>query len=470
MVFLLKPEGEHPPLFRYQEFEKGKIMRLGKTAIIAPPGSGKTRPIIEAFEELGLLYGPVLIMCTSAAYPTWRRQIPLWSRRPELRDQIHTVAGGKLGADGRRALWRQAHEGGIYITNHQIFQRDYEWIRTVAWRGVIVDEYHKFMRRRTSTTFKLFKSFTRHIEHVVYATGSLMRRDATSMFTLFQLVDPHLPLFRSYWRFVGTFCHVDNTSFGKQIYGVKNPKALRDMMDRYLAYVPDEVVADSLPSGLRSRQEVVMTDEQAKVYSAVENELMALVGDDIIIAPTVLSKLTKLRQLLCCPRMLSSELGLGGGYEAIVDTLDTQSHVVIFVPFRLACDYIAADLREKGYTVGILRGGLENEEQAEIIREFREKQGIIVGTIDYAESYDLETCDTSWFLGYHMTTDQNEQAEGRTRRASSEHKFITWRYIVYEDSIDQYFLDKLGQDSANVRMVMKRSDKFIAMLRGEVGD
>lgn len=460
--------------FPYQEFATNKVVELRRTAVIAPPGAGKTRPVIEGLDELGCFEKSMLIICSGPAIPAWFRQIPLWLDAPEVRDEIFVVQGNR--AD-RMDMWQQAaqFERGIYITNFNLFYRDFGAIQATPWNTVVADEYHKVMRSHQAVntktgkakTFGLFKRLTRHTPNLVLTTGSLMRRDASSMFTAFQSIAPKT--FTSYWRYVNQFCFVDDTGFGKRVGGVRNAQQLRDMMDRFFAYIPSEVVADQLPEGRRLPIMVDLTKEQFSIYKDIEHEMMAEVGDTIIVTPTIFSKITRLRQLLCCPKILDPSLGMGAGYEAIVDRLDQQDHVAIFVPFRPACDYIAEDLKKKGYkNVFILRGGVDHVEQAKLTQQFRETRGIVVGTIQYAESFDLETCDTSYFLGYDLTVDQNEQAEGRTRRAISEHKFVTWNYIKTDTSIDLHFLSKLREDERNVQLVMGRPEEYIRRLKGEL--
>ncbi|KKK89785.1 hypothetical protein LCGC14_2729630, partial [marine sediment metagenome] len=89
------------------------------------------------------------------------------------------------------------------------------------------------------------------------------RKNPASMFTAFQLIAPKI--FRGYWKFVNTYCIVNDTPFGKEILGVKNVASLQTIIDRYMAYVPAEVSADELPEGLRPPMHVEMTAHQAKV-------------------------------------------------------------------------------------------------------------------------------------------------------------------------------------------------------------
>lgn len=455
-----------PEPFKYQVWGREKAAHLRRTCIVAPPGAGKTRIAIESLMDVDGFNGPVLILCTGPAVATWTRQVPLWSQIPSIEENIWNTGG--TSPKVRASLWKQAkEEGGIYITNSQLFLRDYAKIQQVPWTTVISDEYHKFMRRRTSQTYTKFLRLTRHLDNVVLTTGSPFRRDPSSMFTAFQIINPRV--FSSYWRYVRAHCWIDETPFGKRAVGVRQPAKFRNLMDQWMVYIPDEVVRDSLPQGRRYGIDTAMSNEQQRIYYQLEDDMIAEAGDSLVVTPTVLGRLIKQRQLLCCPRILDPALGMGSGFEAILDRIEDDPHAVIFVPFRDACDYIAAELSKK-YTVGIIRGGVTTEEQTEIIQRFRDEGGIIVCTIQYAESFDLETCKTSYFLGYDLTVDQNEQAEGRTRRASSEHGFVSWGYVKYDAPIDQYFLAKLDDDSRNAHLVLQRPEEYIRMLLQESRD
>ena len=464
-----------PPEFVFQGYIRQKIVKVLKTVVVSMPGSGKTRPIIEALVELGRIYpqgptrtpyGPILVVCTGPAVATWLRQLPEWSDCPELVDDIYVI--GKMPKHKRVQMWNQARvsDGGIYITNFSILLRDFADIRSIKWAAIIADEYHRCMRRKKKNkTYAAFLSMSRHIEIVVLATGSFMRKDPSSMFTAFQIVAPKI--FRSYWKFVNTYCIVINGPFGQEIGGVKNLESLQAIIDRYMAYIPKEVAAEELPDGRRQPVHAEMTSKQAKVYWDLSEDMISVLEDTVIITPNTLTQLIHLRQLLCCPKILDESLGMGGGFDLIVDKLEDTPHMVIFVPFRPACVYIQDELLRRGYKdVYILRGGTSPQEQTERIDRFRINHGIIVCTISYAESFDLETCNTSFFLGYDYSLDINEQAEGRTQRAISEFEFVTWNYIKYLGTIDEHFLGELTIDMHNVRRVMARPESLINALRG----
>lgn len=467
-----------PDEFAYQGFARGKVVRLKRTAVISVPGSGKTRPIIDGLVELHRIYpkadnreyrypyGPILILCTGPAIATWLKQLPQWANNSTVADDILVVRGDKRK---RAKMWAMACEfhKGIYITNYSVFLRDAQLIAQAPWAAVIADEYHKAMRRKKrNKTYAAFLSMTLHVEILVLASGSSLRKDPSSMFTLFQLIAPKV--FRSYWKFVNAFCIVQNGYFGKEILGPRNVAQFQKIMDQHLAYIPEEVVADQLPEGLRQPLVVEMTPKQAKVYEDLAGEMIAILeSGDIIVASNVLTKIIRLRQLLCCPRILDDQLDMGGGFEAICDRLEEDPHCVIFVPFRAACDHVAGELALCGYKVSLIRGGISHNEQTYQIEKFRDTGGVLLCTIAYAESFDLETCKTSYMLGYDYSLDVNEQAEGRTRRAISPHEFVTWHYIKYLHTVDEGFLRELDSDARNVKRVLTRPQELIAALKGE---
>lgn len=476
---------ELPPEFIYQGHIRRKIVSVKRTGVLAVPGSGKTRPIIDALVELGRIvpfaetmeerypYGPILVACSGPAIATWMRQLPEWTADPKIEDDITVIVGGQKGLDaaGRASFWRLASApagNGIYITNYSLFLRDTAHISQVPWAAVIADEYHKAMRRKKNNkTYLAFKRTTKHVDILIMASGSALRKDPSSMFTLFQAIKPKL--FTSYWRFVNTWCIVTDGHFGKEIIGPKNIQKYKEMMDQHLAYVPKEVVADQLPDGRRMALTVELDDEQHEIYHDLKEDMITILDTGtVVVAPNVLVNLIRMRQLLCCPKILDEKLGMGAGYNAIVDKMDDTPHCVIFVPFRVACDYIKKDMEDRGYYVSLLRGGIGHSDQVYEVQRFRELGGVMVCTIAYAESFDLETCKTSYFLGYDPSLDINEQAEGRTRRAISKHDFVTFQYIKYLDTIDIKALQGLDNDTRNVNRVLSRPEELLAALKGEV--
>ncbi|PHR94854.1 MAG: hypothetical protein COA78_31465 [Blastopirellula sp.] len=445
------------------------------TGLIARPGAGKTRMILGALDDQNSTDSPIIINCSGPAVATWEKEIPKWLGSGH---HIHIVSGLKPAE--RAKLWDHARTGEAnnwFVTNYSIFLRDFDLIYGIGhkkaqhWGANVNDEYHKAFRRRKSQTFAKIKRLTQFMETHISASGSSMGRDPSTLFTLLQMCDRRA--FSSYWQFVNTFCLVIDGYAGKQIVGAK-PSAIpqfKAIIDKYLAYIPDAVTADEQPEGVRRAFDVKMTPKQANIYNQLASEMYAVIDGDetnVIMTGSKMDLAIKLRKLLCCPRILDPSLEMGGGYDAIVDTLDVQPHIIICVPFRDACDVVAAQLKIdlKTEDVFIIKGQIGNDELKKRLSAFRHTKGIIVTTIAAAESWDAETCETTFFLGYDQNTGQLQQAEGRTQRAISTHPYIQWKYVKYAQTIDEATLLDIDKTLTHIASVMSRTDRFINALKG----
>lgn len=467
-----------PPMYVYQHAGKDKIVKRLKTGLVSPPGSGKTRMLLEAFKECGV--ETALIICSGSAVATWKAQIPKWFGDVE----VTNVGVGKLkkGQD-RINFWSSVAAGeykGFVIITYAIFRQDFVHIygklsrKARQWDALAADEYHKAFRNRKTITFKRFRTLVRAVPIAVPMSGTALGRHPGTLWTLLHLCDP--AMFASYWKFVKTFCLTDDSSdMGMRILGPKPSTLpqLRELMDKYLAYIPDEVVADQLPEGKRMAFDVEMTILQGRHYEEMIADMVTIVGEDgpeedvsIEMASNTLVQQIIVRKLLCCPMLVHKSLGFGGGFEAIVETLEEQPHVIIFVPFRDACDVLADELKRRKFPTEVMYGGLEPDERQARIDRFRFNRGIMVCTIQSAESFDCETCDTSFFLGYIHQLDQLTQAEGRTRRAISAHKFVKWHYVCYRGTVDEAALLGIGESLNNIKRVLERPQEFINNLKG----
>lgn len=458
------------PEYVYQTMGRERLVHRRKAGLVAPPGAGKTRILLGTVKQLGCEL--TLVVCSGSAIASWKRQIPQWYGNASV---VHVGAGKLKQPKDRIAFWSKmatGEYGGFVLISYAIFRQDFVHIygklahKARHWDAVIADEYHKAFRNRKTQTFKQFRTLARSVKYVFPTSGTALGRHPGTLWTLLHICNPQV--FSSYWKFVTTYCLTDDGEEGSRILGPKPSmvESLKQVMDTYLAYIPDEVVADQLPEGKRMTFDVTMTNEQRTHYERLVEDMMLVTDDDIIMTSNTLALQVMLRQLLCCPKLIKDNWDFGGGFEAICDTLEEQPHIIIFVPFREACDIFAQELVKRGYHAEAMYGGMSPEEQAAMLQRFRIERGIIVCTIQYAESFDCETCDTSYFLGYIHMLDQHTQAEGRTRRAISKHKFVKWYYVCVADTVDELALLNIGQSLSNIRKVLERPEAYIQALKG----
>ncbi len=457
---------ELQPAKGYQRIASARIQALKRTLLKAPMGSGKTRIVIDAFTEMGIFESaePVLILGTKGSAAAWCRQLPLWTENFIERDDICIM---RDKPPVRREMWKTVQDTHlITLVTYDTFLRDFK----VAphYKHVILDECQRYRNRKTKA-FTVAKKVLRNATTAVQVSGTPARRGPQDLWTYLHALWP--TEFRSYWKWVQAFCLTMNGEYGVEIIGVKNTDNLHKILRRMFVQVTEEEVADEMPEGKRQMVFLDMTPKQRKAYENIRDEMIhETESGHLIVTPTVLAQITRLRQLLVCPRILGVEDD-GAGIEDVMDRLVDDPHVAIFTPFTDAIPHITRRLLNEGCDISdihILRGGMEPEQVLNSIARFEETQGVMICSLMFAASWSLSDCKTSHFLGYDWTVDMNNQAEDRTRRVDSTHEFITWNYMRYEDTIDDRIMDTLIEHQVNLnRTFWKPSRQELLELLGK---
>ena len=130
--------------------------------------------------------------------------------------------------------------------------------------------------------------------------------------------------------------------------------------------------------------------------------------------------LIRLQQFMMCPKVLDESLPYGAGLEGIwADFEESElTHAVISVPFKAAIPYIEEFFRLKGVHTERLMGGdgCDVDEIEKRIARWTKLGGLIIQTIQFAESYELPAARIMYMLGYLHDPEQNSQAEDRIHR------------------------------------------------------
>ncbi|MEE9601271.1 MAG: DEAD/DEAH box helicase [Thermoplasmata archaeon] len=410
----------------------------------------------------------ILILCRRNAFAVWEEHFAL-----HLPD-IEIVVVQKTPPQ-RQAIWVTRSETGAraYLCSYASFIRDAQLKSDslVRWDIVICDEYHRMLLSRKTKTFKALRRVRSQV--LWFLSGTPARRGAQNLWPALHLIKPHM--FPSYWKFINTYCWIENTPFGMQIMGVRNPGALRALLRNHMIRHTKEQkqVALEMPPKTRQMLPTVMDSEQAGIYKALSEDLMVLisVGDDrggasLIAAPNKLAAMIKMRQLLVCPKILDPSLGYGAGIKAILEKADEldKPHFAIFTPFRPALPHIEACLRKEGYkTVVQLKGGMSSEALKAAITEVKAEEGVAIGTILYAESFEIETMSYGFMLGYEWTADDNEQAEDRIHRLISPLP-VNIYYVRHSGTIDDHIMDIVNQKYITVNKFLRDPENLRKVL------
>lgn len=396
-----------------------------------------------------------LVVCGKNAQWTWISESAIWGyTRPII------IKGT---AAQRQELWQRLEQQRakgyktFAVCTRAVLMNDLKSESVPKkWSLIITDEAHKDSNRKTQS-YKALKSL--ESKWFFALTGNRLRADR--LWGILHLINKQQ--YPSYWKFMSTFCQVDDGPFGKEFVGVKNVDGLRHQ----LSTIRLRREKDSMPPKRRFVVPIEMDTCQERLYTELLEEAMIEVGRRLILAPNQLTKLTRVRQLLCCPKILDPSLTYGGAIEALIEKLDEASpdmkQMVVFSPFRASLKFVNERLLAEGYeqdSIITLHGGIEPEELDRRIQQFKLTKGIVLCTTRFAESFSLVPAQWSYHLGYEWEPDVNYQAEDRIHRGKITHG-INCYYAQYMDTLDTEIVRAVLDNKTRYVNLMYGTDKKI---------
>lgn len=439
-----------PPQLLYVQFCKQSPLNI----LSFDKGMGKTLCYLLACHNAA----PVdkwLIVCGKSAFLTQYEHLQKYW--PDKR--VVFVRG--QNPDIRKKAWDT--EADVYICSGQTFLTDMGYRNNrsskriaPAWcstpKAMVWDEYHKFLRNRKTASQNMMKAIRPSL--LILSSGNAGGKGPQSMWVALNILAPKV--FSSYWRYVNTFCVVDETPFGKQIVAPKNIEGWRRTIGQWCFHRKKDL--KYYPPKTRQALPVEMEPWQKKIHDDMKKNLLAeLPSGALLVAPNVLSATHKIRQLMICPKFLDPSLGWGAGLEGILDdaTSSELSHMVVSTPYTGPMDLIAQFFQENKIPAYIIKGGMEFEDIASTREQWTLTGGVVIQSILFAESYELPAASNMYMLGYLHDPEQNSQAEDRIHRdIRVTPNPVNIYYIKHKDSYDENIVNAMAQHADNVHALM----------------
>lgn len=427
-------------------------------------GLGKTILDYLALEDLGA--PKTVVCCTTNAYTTWEQEAIKW--KTAYGDRCQIVEGT---AYQRGCQWKNP-DALVFVTTPNAFLADCgfiarkgvrsdkivpDWIFEPGW-ALILDEFQRFLRnhgtkKKPNKFFVLLKSLP--FTYFIPTSGSALSKGPQDIWPILHILNPKR--YPSYYKYIYTWCDIDDAGFGMVINGPK--PGVAENFRRYVGqdyfHRTKAMVADQLPPKNRFFHDVHLPEWQQKLHDELNEQLWTETPDgNFLFAKNTLAKIFQLRLALICPTALHESYPVGIGVESIADTCEFEGidRWVLNTPFRKPIPYLRAYLESRGLQVWVLWGGISKQEREAAIAAWAAGKGVIIQTIKYAQSYELIGSPYGFFLGYEWDPEDNKQAEDRQNRlTSTEPTFIY--YVRHLGAYDENVIDILVQKSVNMNIL-----------------
>ncbi|RLN47960.1 hypothetical protein BBJ28_00001686 [Nothophytophthora sp. Chile5] len=351
-------------------------------------GLGKTvqaTAILEHLRQREHIRGPFLVVAPLATLGNWKREIETWTSMNCV--VYHDSEGGaEIRGFIREQEFHFASEmhrrRGIYkfnvlVTSYQTLMMDAEYLDSIHWRYIVIDEAHK-LKNREAKLLQVLRNFT--WDSCLLMTGTPLQNGVFELWCLLNFIEPDK--FPSQQEFYDEFGDLSTAEQVAQLHEQLRPYMLRRVK---------EDVEKSIPPKEETIVDVELTTLQKKYYRAIfeRNRSFLNMGATGTVANLVNVEM-ELRK--CCnhpflirgvedkecarfdEQQRTKILIQASGKTVLLDKLLTKfrqenKKVLIFSQFKIMLDIIEDLCQLRGYTMERLDGSVRgNSRQAAIDR------------------------------------------------------------------------------------------------------
>jgi SNF2 family DNA or RNA helicase len=311
---------------------------------------------------------PVLLVCPTSVIGNWQREIARFA--PDLPVVVHH--GGERTRDGQ--LLPEDAPVALVLTSYGVVLRDVALLRTVRWRGVVLDEAQN-VKNADSKQAQAARAI--EASYRVMLTGTPIENHVGDLWSLMEFLNPGLLGTQASFRreFLIPISALGDAEAEARLKRMSAPFVLRRLKS-------DPTIIADLPEKLETRVFCQLTKEQASLYAAVLREVEEPLekAEGIERRGLILATITKLKQVCNHPANLlrdnSRLAGRSGKLARLAEMLDEVheegDHALVFTQFTEMASLLRRYLQETtGREVLYLHGGLAKRERDRLVERFQ---------------------------------------------------------------------------------------------------
>ncbi|MFB3825206.1 MAG: DEAD/DEAH box helicase [Bryobacteraceae bacterium] len=351
------------------------LRRCGLGACLADDmGLGKTIQALSLLERDRELDGkrPVLLVCPTSVVGNWQKEAERFT--PGLSVMVHHGATRARGETFRS----KAAGHAMVISSYALLARDFEALKRVDWRGVILDEAQniKNPETRQATAARGLKCDFR-----IALTGTPVENNVGDLWSIMEFLNPGFLGSRAEFR----------KRFFLPIQSGADPEAPARLKRLTRPFIlrrlkTDRDIINDLPEKLEMRVFCNLTKEQASLYAAVVKDAEEAIesADGIQRKGVVLATLSKLKQVCNHPAQFLGDASAIPGRsgklarltEMVEELLAAGDRALIFSQFAEMGEILRRHLQESfGRETLFLHGGTPKKQRDRMVARFQSGDG-----------------------------------------------------------------------------------------------
>ncbi|HWC84880.1 MAG TPA: DEAD/DEAH box helicase [Pseudonocardiaceae bacterium] len=348
---------------------------LGLGACLADDmGLGKTVQLIalEALARKESPRPPTLVICPMSMVGTWQREAARFA--PGLAVLVHHGSNRLTGEELTETIGK--HD--LVVTTYSLATKDSTALGEIEWDRVVLDEAQniKNSASRQSQTVRQFPA-----RHRIALTGTPVENRLAELWSIMDFANPgvlgSVNSFRA--RFSVPIERDNDTGAAARLRKLTGPFVLRRLKT-------DPKIIDDLPEKFELKQLCTLTAEQASLYQAVVDDMLARIEDSegMERRGLVLATMSKLKQVCNHPAQLLGDgsriAGRSGKLarleDILAEALADGDKVLCFTQFAAFGGMLVPHLSARFDTeVLFLHGGTSKKAREDAVRRFQSPDG-----------------------------------------------------------------------------------------------
>jgi non-specific serine/threonine protein kinase len=316
--------------------------------------------------------GPTLLVCPMSVVGNWEREAARFA--PGLSVYVHHGSGRRSG----QAVADAAAACDLVITTYGLAARDRGRLSPIQWARIVLDEAQN-VKNAAALQSQAVRSLRAHQR--VALTGTPVENRLSELWSIMDFLNPTLLGSPSEFRrrFAVPIERYRDDAAADQLRRITTPFVLRRVKT-------DRAIIADLPDKVEMKAFCNITREQATLYQAVLNDMLAQIerSDGIARRGLVLATLLKLKQVCNHPAHLlqdGSRLnGRSGKLDLVEEVLDEMlgagDRVILFTQFAEWGRRLTVYFEERlGREVSFLHGATPRRTRDNLVARFQAADG-----------------------------------------------------------------------------------------------